>query len=404
MKVLYLVERFPVFSETFIIDEIAGHVEAGLDVVVASLKGQEHGDYPFEQSPLFGRTDLVFLEGNAETAADKFRLIARALLANPKAFLRLRGSGLSIREMAQAALVERLVKSRFDIIHCHYGYIGRVGLGLRKLAGSRPPLFITFHAHDLLKQWYLPLASFYRPVFESDATLLPISDHWRKLLVSSGADPSRTKVHHMGVLLPSARAKSEDEGAKRGGTAQIVMTGRLVEKKGHLFALDAFERIEDTVDFHCTIVGGGPLLETVKKEVRARGLEEKVTLLGSVQHEIALRTLDRADLFLLPSVTATNGDQEGIPVALMEAMAKGIPVVSTRHTGIPELIEHGRSGLLCEEHDAEGLAENIESLCRDPVLRERLAKAGRKKVAAEFERQELGRTLRRYYAEALTRN
>nr|WP_272916441.1 glycosyltransferase [Parapontixanthobacter aurantiacus] len=208
----------------------------------------------------------------------------------------------------------------------------------------------------------------------------------------------------MGVLLPSARAKSEDEGAKRGGTAQIVMTGRLVEKKGHLFALDAFERIEDTVDFHCTIVGGGPLLETVKKEVRARGLEEKVTLLGSVQHEIALRTLDRADLFLLPSVTATNGDQEGIPVALMEAMAKGIPVVSTRHTGIPELIEHGRSGLLCEEHDAEGLAENIESLCRDPVLRERLAKAGRKKVAAEFERQELGRTLRRYYAEALTRN
>jgi glycosyltransferase involved in cell wall biosynthesis len=154
----------------------------------------------------------------------------------------------------------------------------------------------------------------------------------------------------------------------------------LTPAKGQVLLVQACGRLRDAgVPFQLTLVGAGPDRERVERAIRELGLQDRITLTGALNQKEVRGQFARADVFVLPSLA------EGIPVVLMEAMASGVPCVTTPVNGIPELVEHGRTGLLARPGDAESLAEQLQRLIDDPALRRELALAARDKVLADFD-------------------
>jgi colanic acid/amylovoran biosynthesis glycosyltransferase len=174
----------------------------------------------------------------------------------------------------------------------------------------------------------------------------------------------------------------------------IFSLAQLVERKGLPVLIESCKILaERGCDFQCLVAGDGPQRSLLERLITEHQMKDKVQLIGAVFQEQLVDYLKRADVFVLPCLTASNGDQDGIPVVLMEAMAMEIPTISTYVSGIPELIEDGQSGLLVKESDSVALADAIQRLLEDDKLRRRLGKNGRQKVIQEFNIYENGAQL-----------
>ncbi|MEN8184299.1 MAG: glycosyltransferase family 4 protein, partial [Myxococcota bacterium] len=166
----------------------------------------------------------------------------------------------------------------------------------------------------------------------------------------------------------------------------ILAVGRLVEKKGLLELLDACGVLQKRgCAFRCLIVGEGPQREALEARIEELGLSRVVGLPGARSQEELVDFYRRATVFTLPCKILANGDRDGLPNVLMEAMAVGVPVVATAVSGIPEVVQDGENGLLLKEVDAAGLADALESLLQDPDRRRRLATGGRTTVEKRFD-------------------
>ena len=208
-------------------------------------------------------------------------------------------------------------------------------------------------------------------------------------LIAAGAPPEKIRVHRMGVdLTELAFVPKPSERPLR----EILHVGRLVEKKGTATLLRAFARLlaeRPERGFRLTIIGTGPLQDELDAEVARLGIGEAVSWLGGQPHEAVLRQLRQSDMFVLPSVTAADGDMEGVPVALMEAMATGVPVVSTRHSGIPELVRHEENGLLAAERDEVDLSAQMLRMADEPDQRRTMVLRARETVERRFDKRKL---------------
>jgi colanic acid/amylovoran biosynthesis glycosyltransferase len=233
----------------------------------------------------------------------------------------------------------------------------------------------------------------YERLFREGDLFLPISDYWKTRLVEHGCPEDRIVVHHMGVDCDQFEFAPRE--MEPGEPVRLLSVCRLVEKKGIEYAIRALAKVvgggasaDSALDagarLEYTIVGSGPLRPHLESVVDELGLSGCVRFLGSLPSDEVAELMAGAHVFLAPSVTAEDGNKEGIPVAIMEAMATGLPVVSSRHSGIPELVEDGVTGLLAEERDVSGLADRLARLVRDPELHARLAAAGRIRVEQEF--------------------
>jgi colanic acid/amylovoran biosynthesis glycosyltransferase len=174
---------------------------------------------------------------------------------------------------------------------------------------------------------------------------------------------------------------------RQGVTLQLISVCRLAEKKGTEFALRALGRLRISnpdLDWRYTIIGDGPLRDDLQRLAGQLGISDRVAFLGGLPHQEVKLWLSRSHVFILPSVTASNGDVEGIPVALMEAMASGLTVLSSYHSGIPELIEDRKTGFLAAEKDVDALAERIRWIAEHPQECEQIAVAARRKVETEY--------------------
>ncbi len=191
-------------------------------------------------------------------------------------------------------------------------------------------------------------------------------------------------------------APADDHGIK------LLTVARLVEKKGVEYGIRAVARIlERYPEIRYEIAGDGPLKNDLRSLIADLNIEKNVKLLGWKEQDDIVELMTRADVLLAPSVTSRDGDQEGIPVVLMEALAQGVPVVSTLHSGIPELIEDGVSGFLVPERDAGSLADRLAFLIDNPARMREMGFEGRKAVEMNYDSNKLNDQLVRIYKELI---
>ena len=211
--------------------------------------------------------------------------------------------------------------------------------------------------------------------------IVTMSQDSRDRLIELGISASLVHVIPYGVHVPSAAPVRRPERK----TVGCIAVGRLVAKKAPILTLDAFRRaVGQNPALRLDIVGAGPLLPAVRHFIRAFDLESRVTLHGSQGNDYILELMRNADLFIQHSVTASTGDAEGLPVAILEAMASGLPVVSTVHAGIPEAVVNCVTGYLVSEGDSVGMSEHIASLAADADARFAMGRAGWSRASERF--------------------
>ena len=384
MRVIYLVSLFPCWSETFIVREIHALRRQGVDVRIVSLK---HPSEKLVQSDAAALQSLVlYPPGFAASAWTVFATVLRhplRELATLRALMRglsgmrealLKSLVVWWRTLALAPAVRALAP---DHLHAHWAtYPSTAAWMLSSRIGV--PFSFTSHAHDIFLEDHLLAQKFSAAAFG-----VTISAFNRRYLTArvAGLDPTRIRIVHCGVVLSDFPYQPEGRAPR-----QLLAVGRLDEIKGFSVLIDACAVLAQRgIDFQCEIIGEGPLRAALEAQIAQHGLGDRVRLPGVRKQEEVRSALLGATVFVLPSVVTSRGDRDGIPVALMEAMAVGTPVVSTRVSGIPELVEHDLTGLLADEHDAVGLADALQRLLTEPALGGRLAQAARARIEAEFE-------------------
>ena len=269
-----------------------------------------------------------------------------------------------------------------DVLVGHFGPNGLTAMQIGLL--SDVPSITIFHGYDISlllrdERWL----ERYRALFRFGTHMVSVSEAGRQRLIRVGASPDRISTLHLGVDVD--RFAYRRQRATHGRPRNILMVARLTEKKGILTALHALA-IARTTDpgLRLCIIGEGEERDRIEAAIAALRLEGIVELMGARSADGVRDALRRCHILLQPSVTAANGDQEGIPVALMEAMACGVPVIATRHSGIPELVIHERTGLLADERDASNLADQIRRLTTDRDVARRMTRQARLWVEQEF--------------------
>jgi colanic acid/amylovoran biosynthesis glycosyltransferase len=285
-----------------------------------------------------------------------------------RAFLRLRLTGNSPR------LLRLLAAARPQLVHAHFG--GDAWLVSAAAEQLRVPLIVTVHGHDVTRQPATPGAKGLRyrrnlrTVFGRAARILAVSEVIRERAIRWGADPAKIRVHYTGVpVAPPAPPVAKEW--------DVVFIGRFVEKKGADDLLAALGPAK------ALFIGDGPLLPALRAYAGELGAD--ATFAGSLPPDEVLRRLAASRVLAAPSRTARDGDSEGLPTTILEAMALGVPVVSTRHSGIPEAVTDGETGLLGAEGDRTALAANLARLLADDELRDRLGRQARARAEEQFD-------------------
>ncbi len=280
-----------------------------------------------------------------------------------------------------------------DVFIAHFGPAGVTAAKLRELGVLRGKIATIFHGIDISSREVLShYTPEYQQLFRRGDLMLPISDLWAGRLKSMGCPPEKIAVSRMGVDMTRFTHRSVKAPGDAAGDDFRRAPDR---KKGLHVAIEACRQLKaQGVAFRYRILGIGPWERRLRTLIEQYQLEDVIEMPGfKPSHEVKAM-LDDADVFLLPSITGTDGDMEGIPVALMEAMAVGIPVVSTVHSGIPELVEAGKSGWLVPENDAQALAARLAEFSRiDHDTLESVITRAREKVAQDFNQQAINRQL-----------
>ncbi len=398
-QVLYIVSLFPCWSETFIVRELHALRQAELNFQIASLKHHhEPLVHPFAEALL----DRVIYPSNWQVVLwNALIMLIRRPIRNLSWFCRLtlglwRHPDHLLKSYSTVILAldfaRRLADNPPERIHAHWAtYPSTAAMVLADNLDI--PFGFTCHAHDIFLQDHLLKLKIKRadiPVTISDFNIAFLE---KRL----GGLPKKPKIVHCGVDV--------DEFAYRRGQRRpnsIVTVGRLDEIKGFDYLIRACSQLKEKgVDVTCDIIGEGEQRSSLERLITDLGLEQHVHLLGVMSQEEVRQRIQEAEIFALPSIPDRNGNMDGIPVALMEAMALGTPAISTRVSGIPELIEHQETGWMCEPKDVEGLASGLEALLEDENLRGRLAATARRRIEDDFDcRKEAGKLLKLFKAAA----
>jgi glycosyltransferase involved in cell wall biosynthesis len=279
-------------------------------------------------------------------------------------------------------------------IHAHFVWLGGLAAGtIAKLLDI--PFTLHAHAFDIFQRNQENV----RRELESATQVITISSYHRAYITKlcPALDPEKVRIVHLGVDTERFRPPDNVEARI---PVRILCIGRLIEKKGQQVLVDACKELaERGIDFRCQIVGEGPLRAELESRITRYGLQDRVTLAGALTQESVLKLNQESDIFALPAVVARSGDQDGMPVVLLEAMACGLPVVTTPIAGIPDLVQDGVNGLLVGQRDVTGLADALQRLAEDAGLRVRLGQAARQTILQEFQIQHNASKLVRIFEE-----
>jgi colanic acid/amylovoran biosynthesis glycosyltransferase len=357
LKIALVTGAFPKLSETFVLQQVVALLQLGHDVRIFA----------------FGASG----EATRQREVDEYDLLERTrYVASP--------SRVSSRLVGAARNLAGRTGERFDAIVCHFGHVAEKARKLRRQGYFAGPLAAIFHAYDLTVFLRHAGNDAYRRLFDEAALLLPISRHWQRKLLELGAPASKLRVLHMGVDRTAFAYRPRS--LAPGETLELLSVGRMVEKKGFAIALDAVARARaELPELRYSIVGDGPLSSQLSARVDALGLSDTVKLHGALASEALRPLMARAHALLVPSLTASDGDMEGLPVVIMEAMALGLPVIASHHSGIPELVRDGETGRTVPEGDAPALASAIVEWAREPQRWQETTQRARAAIESEFD-------------------
>lgn len=381
----YVVKCFPRLSETFILNEIRAREDAGERVEIASLRaptdGRFHPGLAELRAPVTWITDRV---RSAERAWEALRDARRELPRLDAAWPELLAS--PVDDAVQAVDVARWAQAHgVDHLHAHFATTATTVARLAaRLTGL--PYSFTAHAKDIFHE-SVDDAALHRAIRDAHH-VVTVSDYNVAHLRRRFPDVAgRVRRVYNGVDPEPAGRGGADPAAPRpvGAGPAVVAVGRLVEKKGFPHLVEAAARLaRDGTRVPFLIGGSGPDDAALRRQVADAGLTDRVRFLGPLNQAETHDLIRRATVFAAPFVVASDGDREGLPTVVLEAMALGTPVVSTPVTGVPEAVTHGETGLVVGEGDAAALAGAIAALLGDAPLRARLAAAARARVAERF--------------------
>lgn len=404
LRVLFIAGTFPKVSEKFIIDQVAGLMDHGCEVDIVSAYSPRAG----KQHPVVGTYRM--LERTMQLNIPRSRrartvrgvvLTARNLVRTPRRALR----ALSVRRYRTAAslgklpfFLNALSTRHYDVVHGHFGPSGLVAAYLKE-SGIADSCVTTFYGSDINSYPLRHGRDVYEPVFRASDRIVAISGFIRDRLLEHGCPIEKVRIIPIGFKVSEFPRFARKPDA--GGNVVISTVARLVEKKGHEWALEALAQVRRNLPHLRYLIGGeGPKEAYLRNRVDELGLGDIVEFLGLLDAKEVLEVYRRSDFFVLPSVTAADGDMEGQGLVLQEAQATGLPVIATQHNGFPEGIIEGETGFLVPERDPDAIAQRLMVLATDLALRLRMGAAARRFVEKKYEIAGICRQLVETYREA----
>jgi colanic acid/amylovoran biosynthesis glycosyltransferase len=320
-------------------------------------------------------------------------------------FRQLRDSPWQISDRELSALLCAL--SRIDACVLHI-YFGQIAVHLLPLIRAwNKPSIVSFHGADVTVEMNKPAyRQATREMLAAVKLVLVRSESLRRALTELGCDETKIALQRTGIPLEEFPFRERSFPSRsRGSEWRLVQAGRLIEKKGLPVTLNAFAVFLDRYpNATLTIAGEGPLLDELQKLTRELNIEERVSFTGFVSQEQLREIYYRSHIFLHPSQTGHDGNQEGVPNSMLEAMASGLPVFATEHGGIPEAIENAVSGVLVPEHDHEALSRALLSATQDLIFLSRIARSAAEVIRKNFDLRTQAQRLDDIYLQIIGRD
>lgn len=406
MRIAFIVGQFPKLSETPILSQITGLIDRGHEVDIyanePSRDPTAHSDV--KKYDLFNRVSYWRPQGNYfftyfRGACLLFALFCRTPVVSLRFLFSFRheyGRAMVHWILFYLPLLFGCRKKTYDIIHCQFGPQGLSGMFLRDMGILKGRLITSFRGYDMSRYVRKYGVRVYDRLFEKGDFFLPNCGYFKDKLINMGCSEDKIEILYSGINLGTflffPRRFNPDK------RIRIVTVCRLVEKKGVEYAIRAvsmLSKVYSNVEY--TIAGDGPLRSKLKRMIRELDADKIIKLIGWKSQIGIVSILDESDILLAPSVTAIDANQEGIPNAIKEAMAVGLPVIATYHSGIPELVRDGISGFLVPERDPDALLAKLKYLISQPDVCSTIARGGRIFVEKYYDSEKLNNRLIEIY-------
>jgi glycosyltransferase involved in cell wall biosynthesis len=367
-QVAQLTNRFLDVSETFIFEPLRLMKDFHPDVFCFQRRNAEK--FPYE--PIYSLDEL--------SAEEQKKNNFKAIFGREEYFSKL--------------IKEKNIK----VLHAHYGFGGIYALQFKK-KNPKLKIMVNFYGLDVYQHTrnYLYRLQL-KKLFKHGDLFMGCSAKMKNDLLKLGAPESKTKVQYGGADISKFNFSLPEVTEE----TVFLMCGRFVEKKGFEYGLKAFiDCCSPNSNIRLKIIGSGSLEEQLRKIAGNSSCSRKIEFLGPKSHDEYLREIEKAHIFLCPSVTAKNGDQEGLPTVLIESAAIGRPLIATDYSGIPEIVHHKQNGLLVKERDVFGLSEAIRTMVSKKNKWAEYAKYGRALVEENFELNNQTKKIENYYQDLL---
>ncbi|MGB0383546.1 MAG: glycosyltransferase [Ardenticatenaceae bacterium] len=402
-KIAYILKMYPRFSETFIVNEILELERRGIDIRIYSLRKPDDGRFHAALARV--KANVVYVPQYPHMEPERIKRAHQEVRnAFPERYRQVRrysedrGQSYAIKRFLQAGYVAaHLLKHPVDGMHAHFASSAtRVANLVKHMIGV--PYSVTAHAKDIFHQDVSPNSL--RNKIHDARFVVTVSQFNQAYLENVMGDvPSDIRCLYNGIDLtrfrPHPTIKREPN--------LILGVGRLVEKKGFDTLIRACHILTTWgLDFRCEIIGKGALRDPLKQLIVDLGVQERVRLVGPKPQDGVLAAYRRASIFTLPCVIGSDGNRDGLPTVLLEAMATGLPVVSTNLTGVPEIIDHGQNGLLVPPGNEQALARTLAKLLTNPARRQQMGQAARQKVEHAFDVRQNVAQLDQWLTESLS--
>lgn len=386
-KITILTSTFPNLSETFILNQVVGLMDAGIEVDTISLISPDlknaHPDFKKYNCEKY--LTIVGVPKNKKIRVLKAVVIfLKLMIISPKNCI----LALNKKYKTATSSLKNLYflnayrNKKIDILQAHFGPNGLIGAFLKDV-GIVDKLVVTFHGSDINSYPKRHGKDVYKSLYNSADIITTNTSFTMNKVVANGADKKKIIIIPVGLLCDNFPLRDDPVDSSQ---KVITTVGRLVEKKGHIWMIDALkELVETTPDIIWNIIGSGPEELKLKNKVEELNLTSNTHFHGSLKSPDVIKILSESHIFILPSVTASSGDMEGQGLVLQEAQSMGVPVISTLHNGIPDGVLDGKSGLLVPEKDSKALTDAVNKLLNDKELRDSMGQIGAKFVRENYE-------------------